>query len=378
MCYNRRQMLISNLPVRSFVGHPASELPRVAFLLALLIVVQPAVAEDAVATKHSASATNASPAANAINVAAPVQPATPLKAAATTKSPTLANVDQSITRLGSPDFRTREEALRQLMAAGSSAIEPLTKAAQAQDLEVSYRAMRVLQSLLEQEDLSTQQRAAGALESLSTGDNYATAELAADALALYHLTQQDRALECLRRLGATVSEIGFGDELQIVLDSQWHGKSADLALLKQAPRLNHLRILYVKIDDEALKTLAELTQLDFIELYGTGVSEESAAALAQSLPGVKIDRRNGAMLGVGPSLASIGCTIGTVVPGSAAMAADFRLDDEILSIDGHPVQRFEELTSLIGAKNVGDAVSIDLRRDGQIVTKQVTLGKWPN
>jgi hypothetical protein len=299
------------------------------------------------------------------------------KASADTAPPT-AKIEQLISRLASADFRTREDAARALMAAGAATIEPLTKAAQAKDLEVSYRAVHVLQSLLEQDDIATQQQAAAALESLSNGNDYAAADLAADALAVYHLTQQDRALETLRRLGATISEVGFGDQFQIVLDSQWHGKTADLELLKQVPRTNHLRILYVKLDDEAIKILGQLSQLDFIDLFGTGVSEESAATLAQSLPGVKIDRRNGAMLGVGPSMASIGCTIGTVVDGSAAMAADFRIDDEILSIDGHPVQRFEELTALIGAKNVGETAAIELRRNGQLVTKQVTLGKWQN
>ena len=345
----------------------------VAVLVTVILAGRVNAAEDARSADHTPSTTEPSAAGKDGAVAKTGQ-----KTADDAASPTETKVEQLIARLASADFRTREDAAQALKAAGAAAIEPLSKAAQAKDLEVSYRAVHVLQSLLEQQDSATQQQAAAALESLSNGDDYAAADLAADALAVYHLTQQDRALESLRRLGATISEIGFGDQFQIVLDSQWHGNTADLDLLKQVPRVNHLRILYVKLDDAALKILGQLGQLDFIDLIGTGVSEESAATLAQSLPGVKIDRRNGAMLGVGPAMAQIGCTIGTVVDGSAAMAADFRIGDEILSIDGHPVQKFEELTALIGAKNVGETAAIELRRGDQLVTKQVALGKWQN
>jgi S1-C subfamily serine protease len=131
------------------------------------------------------------------------------------------------------------------------------------------------------------------------------------------------------------------------------------------------------MDDVALKTLSELNQLGFIDLYGTGMTDESAAVLAQALPAVTVDRRNGAMLGV-KSIPGGGCTINEVVPDSGASAADLRINDEILSIDGHPLQRFEDLTAIVGAMNAGDKISIDVKRDNQVINKQVTLGKWPS
>jgi hypothetical protein len=359
--------------VRFLLRGTACGVCGVAVLVAVILAGRASAAEKTRSPDHTPSTTEHSAAGNEDTAAKAGQ-----KTAADLTSPSGTKVEQLIARLASTDFRTREDAAQALVAAGAAAIEPLSKAAQAKDLEVSYRAVHVLQSLLEQADSATQQQAAAALELLSNGNDYAAADLAADALAVYHLTQQDRALESLRRLGATISEVGFGDQFQIVLDSQWHGKTADLDLLKQVTRVNHLRILYVKLDDAAVKIFGQLGQLDFIDLIGTGVSEESASTLAQSLPGVKIDRRNGAMLGVGPSMAQIGCTIGTVVDGSAAMAADFRVGDEILSIDGHPVQKFEELTALIGAKSAGETAAIELRRSGQLVTKEVALGKWQN
>lgn len=346
MCYNKSQMCHSSLPIRSSAFWPVGRVLGIGALLAILIAVRTAAAEEPASVDGKVS-------------------------------PSSATIEKLIARLGSADFRTREEAVRQLTAAGSSAIEPLSKAAHAQDLEVSYRAIRALQSILEQGDVATQNKAASVLEELSASSNDGAADLAADALALYHLTQQDRALDSLRRLGAIVDNGGLSDDLRIMLGSEWHGTSADLALLKQIPHLIRLRILYVKIDDAALKTLSELNQLAFIDLYGTGMTDESAAALAQSLPGVTIDRRNGAMLGIRSTQGS-GCTINEIVPDSGAMAADLHQNDEILAIDGHPVQRFEDLTSIIGAKNAGDTVSLDVKRDDHVINKQVTLGKWPN
>jgi hypothetical protein len=346
MCYNKRQMCYFSLPNRSSVFRPVNQVLGIAVLLAMLVAIRTTAAEEPTSANEKTS-------------------------------PSSAAIEKLIAQLGSADFRTREEAVRQLTAAGSSAIEPLTKAAHAQDLEVSYRAVRALQSMLEQGDVATQNKAASVLEELSASNNDGAAELAADALSLYHLTQQDRALDSLRRLGAKMVDIGFSDDLQIMLDSEWHGTSADLALLKQVPHLIRLRILYLKIDDAALKTLSELNQVGFIDLYGTGMTDESAAVLAQALPAVTIDRRNGAMLGV-KSTQGAGCTINEVVPDSGAMAADLHPGDEILTIDGYPIQQFADLTTIVGAKNAGDTVSIDVKRDGQVLNKQVTLGKWPS
>ncbi len=237
MCYNKHVMTL-HLPVRCFAGRAASNLPRLAALLALLIVVYPVAAEDSVPTDHSAATSGSA----ADGKTKPEQPSADKKVSSADE------IDRSIAALASDDYRTREEAVKQLKSLGSSAIDALAKAAQSHDLEVSYRAMRVLQTLLEHADLDTQQQAADALESLSAGDS-ASADLATDALAVYHLTQQDRALNALRLLGAKVSEINFGDDIRVVLDSNWRGKIEDFALLKQVPRLNHLRILYVKLDD---------------------------------------------------------------------------------------------------------------------------------
>src|SRR5690242_4590443 len=113
-------------------------------------------AEDARPADHASQITEA-----AGNEGATAKPAQ--KTADDASSPTGTKIEQLIARLASADFRTREDAAQALVAAGAAAIQPLSKAAQAKDLEVSYRAVHVLQSLLEQEDIATQQQAAAAL-----------------------------------------------------------------------------------------------------------------------------------------------------------------------------------------------------------------------
>ncbi len=178
-----------HLPVRCSAGRASSNLLRLAAVLALLIAVHPVAAEESVPVDPPAAANGSGAAGKA----------KPEQQSADKKIPSTAEVDRSIAAPASDDYRTREAAVKQLKSLGSTAIDSLAKAAQSHDLEVSYRAVRVLQTLLEQTDQDTQQQAADVLESLSDGDN-ASADLAADALAVYHLTQQDRALNTLRLL----------------------------------------------------------------------------------------------------------------------------------------------------------------------------------
>ena len=94
--------------------------------------------------------------------------------------------------------------MQQLIAAGPKVIEPVAKAAQTEDLEVAYRCISVLQSILESNDLAAQQQADVALEALAAKKTTVVANLATDALAVYLSTRQDHAIEQLRRLGAAV------------------------------------------------------------------------------------------------------------------------------------------------------------------------------
>ncbi len=113
-----------------------------------------------------------------------------------------------------------------------------------------------------------------------------------------------------------------------------------------------------------------------IDLYGTGISETSAGKLSGALPNVKVDRRNGALLGVEGMPGMNSCGINNVRPGTAAAEADIRPGDEIASFDGVPIHNFEEFTSQVATKQAGDRVTLEVRRGDQTLTKEVTLKRW--
>ncbi|HTQ40143.1 MAG TPA: PDZ domain-containing protein [Pirellulales bacterium] len=362
-------MLIFQLATRYFSKRMVPNCAGVAALIVLAMVqsVQAEEADKTSATPVSASAANAQ-AASAV-----------LQKADSGKQPGGVDIDQSIVRLGSSDFRTREEAVRQLVAAGRPAIEPLTKAARGDDLEISYRAVRVLQTLLQQDDQATEDEAADALQKLASDPSKPAADLATDALTVYHLTLQDKALATLRNLGATVTSDQLNLEpgdLQVTLDDHWKGKKSDLRLLKDVPNLAWLRVINRSLDDDELSTIAGLSQATEIDLFGTGISADAAQKLATALPDAVVDRRNGAFLGVGGLPGMTSCLISEVREDSAAAAAGIQVGDEITTFDGQPVHNFEEFTSLVSNKKGGDQIDLQVRRDNEVLTKKVRLGQW--
>ncbi len=269
--------------------------------------------------------------------------------------------------------------MQKLIAAGPQVIEPVAKAAQTEDLEVAYRCISVLQSILESSDPAVQQQADVALESLAAKKTTVVASLATDALAVYLSIRQDRAIEQLRRLGAVISNGPFEADnrmLSVRISKDWKGHSADFDLLAQLPDLQRLSFYGVSLDDAAVKTIGQLSQLSALDLYGTGVSAEAAQKLNAALPGAKIERRNGALLGIGGHADDSPCRVGEVQPHSAAEAADIRQDDEIVSFEGKPIHSFKEFTDLVAEKYGGDRVKLQIRRGDELLTKQVTLGQW--
>ena len=67
-----------------------------------------------------------------------------------------------------------------------------------------------------------------------------------------------------------------------------------------------------------------------------------------------------------------------VEPGSAASDADLQFNDEITSFDGQTVHSFDELTVLIGEKQPGDRITMEIHRAGETepLIKEITLGQW--
>jgi len=126
----------------------------------------------------------------------------------------------------------------------------------------------------------------------------------------------------------------------------------------------------------AIAKRGQSSRLFQTDLYGTGISKPTAGKLAGALPNVKIDCRNGALLGVEGMPGMNSCAINGVRPGTAAAEADIRPGDEIASFDGVPIHNFEEFTDQVSTKQAGDRVTLEVRRGDQTLTKEVTLKRW--
>jgi regulator of sigma E protease len=119
-----------------------------------------------------------------------------------------------------------------------------------------------------------------------------------------------------------------------------------------------------------------------------GADELSAAERAEAFPHKRLGQR-AAIVSAGPianflfaivvlaGLFSIvgqpftPAVVGEVMPGSAAEAAGFRADDEIVAVNGQTVARFEELQRIV-ALRPGEPLTITVLRDGGEVQLEAT------
>ncbi len=68
-----------------------------------------------------------------------------------------------------------------------------------------------------------------------------------------------------------------------------------------------------------------------------------------------------------------GVIIQKVVPGGAASKEDIKAGDVILKVDGKPVNKANELQSIVAEMPAGSTVDLTIFRDGKIINRKVTL-----
>ena len=96
--------------------------------------------------------------------------------------------------------------------------------------------------------------------------------------------------------------------------------------------------------------------------------------------GTMISRRDlqkGGFLGVGTMETEDGLRIMNLVNESAAQKGGILKSDVIIAIDGEPIDSQEELFIVVGSKEPGDEVVIDLRRGKKDLSISLELGKRP-
>ncbi|MFO0807038.1 MAG: trypsin-like peptidase domain-containing protein [Gemmataceae bacterium] len=73
-----------------------------------------------------------------------------------------------------------------------------------------------------------------------------------------------------------------------------------------------------------------------------------------------------------------GAAIATMEPNSPASKGGLLVDDVVTSINGQPIREQRELIRVVGESPVGEAVDVELLRDGKPVKLKVSLGELPS
>ena len=286
-------------------------------------------------------------------------PATPAAPAATK-----ADIQKWIAELGDDNYSVREAAMQKLAKGGAVVVEVLFTAANGSSLEVTSRAIRVLQTFYLSGDEQEFDAAEAALEKLTTSTNRSAARRASTALGVQVAARQKRAITRIQALGGTVLfvqtpngiQLGqYGEQMvsNVRLGRRWKGGDAGLIHVK---RLSGLTLLYI--------------------IKGVTITEEAIDALQKEMPMLQVQHRGEAMLGIGGANTPRGCEIASVQADTAADKAELEVGDVILKFGGKDIKKFEDVIELTGQCRAGDKVILEILRGEEKVTKEVELGDW--
>jgi hypothetical protein len=346
------------------------------------------------------------------------------------EDPPNADVHSWIEQLNSSEFQLRDAATQKLIQARSTAVVPVIRAVTGASLEVTLRGVFILRELaLCGEDL-TEQAATEGLQKIAKDPLNRAAGRAREALIALDDLRQDRAFRELQKLGAVINpdheEMGLtaGGVFAVEIGDKWQGRVEDLrhlrwlrdveqltldgpqvtdawfrylegmdqlyilkirragishealAGLPAIKRLQYVKLLYVDIDDRAIKHLKRCTQVSKVLAYGTKLGDEGAAQLVEA--GIDVDLRRGAFLGISVPRADEDKNwfINYVTPGSSADRAGILAGDRITQFDGREVVDFRSLMAMIAAHDVDDTAEVVVNRRGKLVTKAITFGEW--
>ena len=270
-------------------------------------------------------------------------------------------VKQLIAELDSPDFKTRMKATRGLSRVGLDGIPLLVEAAKEGDLETTTRVISVLKRIYP--GMSTLgDSASEALETLNESSDKNVSDTARKILSEFHEIRDQRALAEIRSLNGRVrfhtpiGATGAESIAYIILVEDWSGGDKGLKYLR---RLSSLTTLYV--------------------INGAKVSQKALESLYDQFPGLRIQVRGSAYLGIASDRTPLngnGCVVTKVEPNSAAQRAGLAEFDIIRGFDGSPIRNFEHLIQEIMQRNGGDEISLEVERRGLPLRLKCTLGTW--
>jgi hypothetical protein len=251
----------------------------------------------------------------------------------------------------------------------------------------------VLLSILRVGDFGVSETSSAAEASLErlAAQNSVVAGYADAALNRHRVLRENRAIQELRRLGAKVVFNPDAEltefELAELMDEPEERPTDRLS----PPPVHGIAWVYIldewKGGSQGLKLLSRLRveHLPMFSVYlieGCGVTIDDVREQVQNVPGLQTVVRSAAALGFSSSSRDESrCVISGLVEGLAAQTAGLALGDEIVAIDGRPIDRsFYKLTEYLKDYHKGDVIPVMVLRTvgpfREIEEIDVTLSGW--
>lgn len=361
----------------------------------------------------------------------PAKPGTPAG------KPTEDQIRAWITDLGARRFDDRDRATQSLIAAGSQALAPALEAAYTIDREVALRCIVIMQEIGARGDNEALQAALAGLEKIA--QNVASpvvAHQASEAKSTLGSVRQERTIEYLRKLGATITPecedrwyqtIARRESLYVVeIGTEWRGTEKDLARLRWIadaeqvnfvgpqvqdswfqylhgmPKLYSLKVKHANITRQGVDAIVQLEGIWLMRLLYVPIDDADAARLenCRGIQKLVVISRNLTERGIGgleqrfgqdnvkcpPGGALLGITaqvpigdrwsISDVIPGSAAEKAGLHVMDRIVKYNGQETPDFDALKDMIDKTAPGETVTVEVERGVETLEKKITLGEW--
>lgn len=339
-------------------------------------------------------------------------------------------VEYWLEQLDSDQFSHRQLASRQLNRLGDAAVQPLMQATQSGKLELTQRAIEILQSLAAAQAPDDEGGAWAALNELV---NQGSGSAAVGARAAIDDLRRERESQAYNKLSAAGVQIGFREfvihsrsitnQEVVWIDKRWKGDVKALSwlrwvkrienaliegdavrqeVLQQVVKMPDLRTIVMRdatVRDDIFAPLSELSRIDELEfryvrltledaekiarlpvrvslgLMGTGIPVAGKQRITDAMPGLRLEYKEGGFLGVICNSFSPRCQIDGLKAGGAAANAGLQVGDVIVSFDGEPIRTFDDLQAQIATHPAGAEVSIAYERAGEVGTATVTLGR---
>lgn len=295
------------------------------------------------------------------------------------RSTSPAEVAAWVAELDSREYRVRERATRQLMAAGAATLDPLLAAANGDRPEPAERAIWILQKISQMDDSPAALAALQRLVQLRDRPGIVTqaeSEIARITVLACKRHLESRGAECTVQMEPIPSLGTYASVFHVRLGENWRGTAEDFRPLADLRYQRHVRLEGAAVDDAIIKLFESSPQLVWFQLWKTKVSVAAIDSLKERLPAAEVYLRNRALMGVGCENNALGARVRIVEPGSAADVAGVVAGDIITAINGQRIPDFDRLTANVAQHEPGQQIKIKVLRDDESLDLYVTLGSW--